>query len=316
MKALKYALALLPIAWILGRMELDQFHAAIWGTAAWTVPFVVISFYSVLLVQGLRWWLVQRVFVPDLSLRRTLAYHFVANAYSVLLPSSVSQDVVRTAMISRHVECGISWGAAWVTRILGLVAWLVLSLCGLAFVDSGLFPANADRALLASLAVIAVLTGLSFSKRATRPLRALAGRVVPARLLDVVERVREGVYQYRHRKLALVRLALLTAAIQLCVILFTSITIYGITHTFPFAALLVFIPLIEVVLVALPLTPGGLGFREAMVAALFAQLGFTEEQTGVYVTLGLLGVGLKALGGLPFQMGLGRKEREADAVGS
>ncbi|MEW6753457.1 MAG: lysylphosphatidylglycerol synthase domain-containing protein, partial [Candidatus Latescibacterota bacterium] len=140
----------------------------------------------------------------------------------------------------------------------------------------------------------------SFSKSVTRPLRALAGRLLPARPLAWLEEVRQGIYQYRTRRATLAGVALLALLVELTLIACLAVTVYGISGTLPFALFLLFIPLIEIVVLAVPITPDGLGLREGLMAAVLAQAGLTGEQTGVYVALALLGRVLKGLGGLPF----------------
>ena len=92
-------------------------------------------------------------------------------------------------------------------------------------------------------------------------------------------------------------------------------TVYGISGILPWSDMLVFIPLIEIVLVAVPLTPGGVGIREALLATLFAQLGLTAEQTGVFVAMGILGMALRAVGGLPFMLRAGWRRDPAAPPG-
>ncbi|MEW6750680.1 MAG: lysylphosphatidylglycerol synthase domain-containing protein, partial [Candidatus Latescibacterota bacterium] len=196
----RYLLAILPLAWILGTMDAALFLRACRQAAPWTVPFVVVSYYWAVWLQALRWWLTQRPTAPGLRLGTSVAYHFLAGTYSVALPSSVAQDVLRTAMVARRVGHGPGWGAAWVNRIVGLVAWLVLCLAGLALTGPDLLPGWALRGLAVSLVVLAALPLASFSKSVTRPLRALAGRLLPARPLAWLEEVRQGIYQYRTRR--------------------------------------------------------------------------------------------------------------------
>jgi uncharacterized membrane protein YbhN (UPF0104 family) len=51
--------------------------------------------------------------------------------------------------------------------------------------------------------------------------------------------------------------------------------------------------------VALPLTPGGLGVREGLMALLFTRLGFSGEQIALYVTISLIASMVRIAGGIP-----------------
>ncbi|MFA6108913.1 MAG: lysylphosphatidylglycerol synthase transmembrane domain-containing protein [Candidatus Latescibacterota bacterium] len=298
--AARYLLAALLLTWILGRMDLELFLRACAQTAPWVVPFAVVTYYLLTALQAVRWWLTQRPFAPGLSCRASIASHFLAGTYSVALPSSVAQDVVRTTMVSKQVGYGPGWGAAWVNRIVGLLAWLVLCLVGLGLNDRTLAPAVAARAVATSLLVLAALVSLSFSKAVTRPVRALASRVLPRKAVAVIETVRQAVYVYRSRPAVLLGSAGLALGVELCFVLCSAATVYGISGTFPLVPFLLLFPLIEIVVIALPLTPGGLGLREGLTVTALARLGLTPEETGLYAALSLLGLALKALGGVPF----------------
>jgi glycosyltransferase 2 family protein len=310
----RYALAAVPLAWILGRMDPEQFLRAATVAAWWTLPFVVAVQYGGMLLQAVRWWLAQKALEPCVSWRASLSQHFVASAYAVVLPGSFAQDLLRSAMAARRLDPGVSWGAAWVTRITGLVAWILLALVGIALVDRSLLPPRTLGLAAVSLAATLALVVISFSKRATRPIRRLLAPALRGKWLAWAERIREAVYRYRHRRGFLLGLVLLAILVELFLILGGAITIYGICGAWTLVDLLAFIPLIEILLVVLPVTPGGLGVREALLTALFARLGLTAEQTGVYVVLALLGVPLRAVGGLPFLLRAGWRRRRPEGA--
>lgn len=304
--AARYLLAVLLIAYILHRIDADLFLQAWRHAAVWTIPFIVGSTYLGMALQGVRWWLTQRPFAPDMRLRTSLAYHFLAGTYSVALPSTVAQDLLRTAMATRRVGHGPGWGAAWMNRIIGLVAWLLLCLAGLVMAGPQLMPAYALRTIGVSLAVLIVLLGFSFSKTITRPIRRLVARALPARFLVVIDAVREAIYQYRTRRGTLVGLVLLALGVELILVLCSATTAYGVSGLFPFTTLLLFLPLIEVAIMAVPLSPGGVAERFVLNAAMLTQAGLTPEEASLYSTLSVLGqVVLKGIGGLPFLL-LGR----------
>jgi uncharacterized protein (TIRG00374 family) len=308
-RAARYGLAAVPLAWVLGRMDPAQFLQAAAAAAWWTVPFVIVGQYGGMLLQAGRWWLTQRVLAPQASLRASVSQHFVANAYAVALPGSFASDLLRSAMAARHLDPAASWAAAWMNRITGLGAWLLLALAGLALVDTGFVPPRALGVAALALAALLAVVLLSFSKRITRPLRRLVAVVLRGGALAWAERIREAVYRYRDHRRALLGLVLVAILVELLLILASAATVYGICGAWPLEALLAFIPLIEIVLVALPVMPGGVGLREALLAVLFAHLGLTEEQTGVYVALGLLSVPLRAAAGVPFLLRAGWRRR-------
>jgi uncharacterized membrane protein YbhN (UPF0104 family) len=70
---------------------------------------------------------------------------------------------------------------------------------------------------------------------------------------------------------------------------------------------LAYVPLIEILSLSIPLTPSGLGIREALTKLMFQQIGLSNEQLGVYIVLGLLSILLKLVGGVPVLFNLLQK---------
>ena len=79
----------------------------------------------------------------------------------------------------------------------------------------------------------------------------------------------------------------------------TAVAIFGISHELFIEECIIFIPLIELMIVVFPLTPGGVGIREALIVLMFEQLGLSIEQMSVYVGLGVIAYAVRLLGGIP-----------------
>ncbi|MGB7567267.1 MAG: lysylphosphatidylglycerol synthase domain-containing protein, partial [Chitinivibrionales bacterium] len=123
----------------------------------------------------------------------------------------------------------------------------------------------------------------------------------------IIEDVRQGVYIYRDKKKTLFFVFLATMFIQLLLVGSTCLVLAGISGKwFPFECL-AYVPLIEILSLSIPLTPSGLGIREALTKLMFQQIGLSNEQLGVYIVLGLLSIVLKLVGGVPVLFNLLRK---------
>jgi len=75
--------------------------------------------------------------------------------------------------------------------------------------------------------------------------------------------------------------------IQLVMVLNSVGLILGITNRMCFWECLAFIPLIEIASMSVPLTPNGIGIREALTALMFKYIGLSNEQLGVYIFIAL-----------------------------
>jgi uncharacterized protein (TIRG00374 family) len=301
---LKYGIAIIPIAWIFWHINVNELVSSAKKVAPWSIPvYTAIVLFSMAL-QGVRWWMLARVFIPALSFSRVMSCHFAGLFYSIILPGSAAQDVVRALLMSKGNDYAVVWGSTWVARILGLFALAMLSLYGLFTLGGNTLPHGFFVSVLSAFAVLLLLFLASFSKRLTSPGRPALRKIIPARFLAILENIREAVYKYRQNKRAIVYTAAVSLIMQFALAMATCLAIKGITGKLLFAECLAYIPLIELLCIALPFTPNGLGIREALLGVMFIHIGLTPEQLGVYILFGFYSISLKITGAIPVIFGI------------
>ncbi len=295
----KYAVALVPIIWIFRSVDFGKLASAFKTTAPWVIPFIVFLGIFLMLLQGVKWWILLRAFMPGLPLPEVLSCHFKGIYYSIFLPTSAAQDVVRSVLLSRNNDYGVTWGAAWLARITGLLAMLMLSLYGVLTIDSSAAPRGMLPVTAAAWGIILLLGFMSFSKRLTRVFNSALAGIAPPAFMTAVRHIRDGIYRYRAKLPCLLGVMLITLAIQALFVLNAVMMIRGITGKFFVAECFMYIPLIELICLSLPLTPNGIGIRDGLSALMFAQMGLPPEQLGTYVLLGFGTVAIKLVGAVP-----------------
>ncbi|MBD3392106.1 MAG: hypothetical protein GF410_08805 [Chitinivibrionales bacterium] len=296
-RVLRLVLAILPLLWIYSRVDLAGFRSALADVAWWTLPGVIATNLAAMLLQGFRWWLLMRGFIPGISPGKALSAHFKGLLYSIVLPTSAAQDVVRAAILSNAKDYPFVWGATWVCRLMGLLVLAFFSTAGFFLIGSSQLPSRTAHVIFAAFAIVIMLLCLSFTKNATRRIRPLAARLLPERILRVVDDIRQAIYLYHTRRKHLLGTFLLTILVQMLVIAGPVIMLMGIVGRFYGAECLFFIPTIEIAVISIPLTPNGIGLREALLSLfLLTFLALTPEQLGVYVAFSLLGVFLRVVG--------------------
>ncbi|MCU0608618.1 MAG: flippase-like domain-containing protein [Chitinispirillaceae bacterium] len=314
LKRLGILLAAVPIAWIYLRLDFHAMISLLPAIAWWTAPVVLATMLAGMVLQGVRWWILLRVFLPELPLLRALSYHFMGALYGTVLPSGAAQDIIKTVLVAQKNEMSVSWAAIWLTRIIGLPALALVSLCGFISLDKSMFPKGWEIGFTLFYLSIAALFSLSFSKRLTRPLRLMLAGFVPPRLLEPAERIRESVYCYRDRKGAVVSSLLVTIATQALLVFAGVCAIKGISGKFFFWECFTFIPLMELIAASFPFTPNGMGVRESLSIVFFAYLGLSNEHLGIYVMMiFFLSLIVKCFGVFPLLHGFVIKRRESAA---
>ncbi len=296
---LRAVLVIAPIAWIYARADAGSITATLASASAPAVLCAAAVTLAGMVLQGVKWWILLRRFVPDLRLGTAVSVHLESVFYSIVLPSALAQDVVKSVMLSKDRDPAAVWASSWLSRLIGFFALLFYSLAGVAYLGGGALPPGFRAPLFSAAGVIALLCALSFSKRFTRPLGAVASKFIGGKALAAAKKLRDGVYAFRREPATLALTLSVSAVVQFSVVLAASVTVYAVSGGYYFLECLAFVPLVEILAVSLPLTPGGVGIREALMALLFTRLGFSEGQTASYVTVSLMLSMTRLVGGLP-----------------
>ncbi|HUI91940.1 MAG TPA: lysylphosphatidylglycerol synthase transmembrane domain-containing protein [Chitinivibrionales bacterium] len=307
---LRFLVAIVPIAWIFLSIKWNQMAHTVASIAWWTVPLLFVVIVSSMFLQGIRWWILLRTFDRGLTIAKTLRAHFVGLYFSIVLPSSGAQNVVRAMLLSKEAGYSLSWGSSWVASIIGLFALAFMSVFGLVCIDRSTLPKGFFESIVSAFCVLIVLFYLSFSKRATGPMRKLLYKIIPLRFLKALENIREAIYRYRAARGYLLVVVLVTLFMQVTITAGACFVIYGISRKFILFECLLYLPIIEILCISIPLTPNGLGIREGLLALMFSQVGLTKEQLGIYIVLGFFSISLKLLGGIPLLLGGGKEVKD------
>lgn len=285
------------------------------NVAPWTIPFVLGSISLFIVLQGVRWWVLLKAFEPQLKLRSALRCHLTGGFYSTVLPTSFALDAVRGVLLSRTVNYSVTWGATWLCKLAYLMFAVILSTYGLTTIQREFLPERVIQGILVFFAIMILAVAASFSKRLTQPVRRALNRFAPGNYLKAIENVRQCIYEYRNKRSHLLAAVVLTLLVQLLGIVGTSITILGISGEMHLRACLAFIPVIDIVALALPLTPNGIGIREGLLAVMFYNLGMSNEALGIFVVLARLSEYMIKLAlGAPFVFGIKTSKNVQDST--
>ncbi|MBN1602592.1 MAG: flippase-like domain-containing protein [Chitinispirillaceae bacterium] len=260
--------------------------------------FLLVSLVIIAL-QGVRWWILIRSFTKELSVLSALSIHFSSVFYSIILPNSTAQDVVRTIDVSKITGHSIGWSSAWITKIIGVCVSLFFSIVGLMLIHDIELPPATFYIIFGFFSIIIFSFLLSFSKEITGRFRLFLRTHFPKLPLKQIDNIREGIYRFREKKKGLLLSSAVTVIAQMLSLSSVSILLFSITGKFFLLEVIAFIPLIEMISMAQPFTPGGIGVREALMALMFRQLQLSDENLATYIILSNLIIFLKILGVIP-----------------
>lgn len=266
---------------------------------------------SSFLVASWRWQRVLAVFGHHVPLRvltkHSLAGQFVGN----LLPSTVGGDVLRISRSSSDVgDTTTAFAAVLLERLTGFVALPLLVVAGFAIRPSLL---DAERSYLAlviaggTVVFLAVILFLAGHPRA-------AGRFAEHdNWMRAIGAVHVGVDRLRRDPRDAAAALAAALAYQVVVLAAVYCAFHVVDVRVPNAAVVAFVPAVAMAQVV-PITIGGLGVREGLLAFFFHPLG---APTGRAVAVGLLWYGMtllvSILGAPAFAVGHRRREPTTSA---
>lgn len=267
-----------------------------------------------------KWLLLLRVKEAAVSFWRLFIINYVGGFWGLILPSSVSADIVRGYYLAR-TPAGLSLtvasmlvdrmlaGLALVTMA-GISAWLAGDRFG--FVHHRVWIA-------AGIAACALAAALLFQPASLRWIdqrifQHLSRWLATRRAWDLSQRLRAWIVsclEYRRYPGRLILAFLLSVLVQVIRVLIFYTVAEGFGVRAPALYYFLFIPLI-MVLIMLPVSFNGIGIREGSFVAFFAMVGVSSADAFVVsFTVSLLTTLTTALGGLIYLLDKGPAARAA-----
>jgi glycosyltransferase 2 family protein len=280
----RFAVSAVLLAILVSRIDPDEFvppDRSLPGALAFLCSGILIMGFS-FLVAAWRWQRVLAVYDVDVPLptltKHYLAGQFVGNA----LPSTVGGDVLRISRCSKDTgSTEVAFASVVLERLTGFVALPVLTFLGFAIWPDLFETSRSWIAVVIAVGTLLVLGGILLLAASPR----LAGRFVHrANWTRFIGIVHVGVDRLRRDPRDAVGALVAAVAYQLSVVAAVYCAVHTIGLTIPNGVVIAYIPAVAMVQV-LPISVGGLGVREAMLALLLHPLGVP---TGQAVALGLL----------------------------
>lgn len=221
-----------------------------------------------------------------------LRVFFVSSFVSNFVPS-VASDLYRAYALSRHdVHLAESTASVLMDRALGVLSVLLVGAAALPFVPQFAGRGAVVAGLVAMFVLCAIATAVIFSERAAGAVRAAAGLVPLGVLQRVTAALTEAVRRYATHHGPLVRVLVLSVAVQIFRVLQAWCLGQALGITLPVATYFAFIPVI-VLIIQLPITINGLGTTQVAFKYLFVPAGAPEPHvfalSVLFLALGIIG---------------------------
>ncbi|HEV3451155.1 MAG TPA: lysylphosphatidylglycerol synthase transmembrane domain-containing protein [Acidimicrobiia bacterium] len=298
MRALRLVVSAALLAVLVSKIDFEDLvpgHRSLPGAVAFLVAGILLMAASIVLAAW-RWQKVLEAFDAFVPLRRLTSHYFAGQFVGNVLPSTIGGDVLRVSRVAGDVGArDTALASVVIERLTGFVSLPLLILLGFLARPDLVGEPNAWIALTCGAGTIGVL-GLILVL-AGHP--NLAGRFTNhENWMRYVGMVHVGVDRLRRTPRRATEVLVAAVAHQVAVVAAVYCAVHTVGLTIPNAAVLAYVPAVAMAQV-LPISVGGFGLREGMLALLFHPLG---AETGAAVTVGLLWYAMNliaSLGGAP-----------------
>ena len=280
----RYAVSAALLAILIIKIDPDDFvppNRSLPGTLAFLFSGMLLMGLS-FVVGAWRWQRVLAVYDQHIPMRVLLKHYFAGQFVGNALPSTVGGDVLRISRSSKDTgSTEVAFASVVLERLTGFVALPVLTLIGFMMRPDLFGVSRSWIALVIAFGTLLVLAAILVLAASPR----LAGRFVHrANWTRFIGIVHVGVDRLRRDKRDALGAIVAAFAYQMTVLAAVYCAVHTIGLTIPNGAVFAYIPAVAMVQV-LPISVGGLGVREGMLALLLQPLGVP---TGQAVALGLL----------------------------
>ncbi len=261
-----------------------------------------------------RWNLLLEALGVSASLKRRVASFVGGNFFNYFLPSTIGGDFVRTLDLSVHTKKTKEVVATvLLDRLSGYIGLEVVFLGALFFgwrlvqIKIVLLPA-----VLITLLLIALLLVL-FNNYFYSKLNWFLSLPVTGKLGEALKSLHQELHLFKNKRLAIIRSILLSVLIQIISPLGSYIVAVSLGLRVSFLYFLIFLPIIGVITL-LPISLGGLGFKDFLTVYFFAKIGVPKDLSLAFSLIGLFIVLTYAcLGGLFYVFAVHHRRQQRSA---
>jgi uncharacterized protein (TIRG00374 family) len=266
------------------------------------LPLAVLASITVTWLMAYRWRAILAVRGPRLRTGGLFMYYLIGIFFMNFVPGGgVSGDVARLIYVDRVVrDKPFVLSTLVYERLVGLFVLLLIGLgatvASRSMRPEGRFIYFAEGALALGFLATAALMSEFATSRAARLIRVLAKRVRMERLGDAASRTLEAISELRKHRGMILTTILVSVIIR--VVWSLGCYVVALAMGLPLSMLVVFafISIVDLVRM-LPISIGGIGVREWVLVALFANVGLAREQALMFSFLAFAPVLLNAIAG-------------------
>jgi glycosyltransferase 2 family protein len=256
--------------------------------------FIILSLLYYTICQWLsciRWQIILKAYGYNVSMKVLLSSYFSGMFLNTFLPSSIGGDMYRVYVVARFSQnMEASFASVFIERITGIFALLGIAFFSLPAAFQWIKNWNVIWLLLGCTAILSLVVLLILSPRVLMWVKPFLNKLKANNLVDKFIKIQLILIKFVHYRKYLALSLILSFLLQLMIIYYYYLISEQLNIPILYWQLLIFVPIV-VVVTLLPISLGGLGIKEGVLAYLFVQINLSVEQA-VLLSLTVMTLGL------------------------
>jgi glycosyltransferase 2 family protein len=280
---LKIGVSFLLLFFLFQRIDISKILGVAAGFRKSYFFYSAIVFFSAYVFAIIRWGMLLSMAQVKYSLKRLIIVSFGSNFFTLIFPSTIGADIVRSLDLGVHTNnLKAVTATVFIDRLSGYIALVIIALVSLLFsyryIHNPLIYIIIGLLVLVSIFLLLLLFNENVFNRASSFFKN------KGKINEKIEIVYREIFLFRKYPKLLILNLIISILIQLALPLTCWFLILGLDKQVQLAAILVIIPVITLIS-SIPITIGGLGIREWSSGIFLTQIGLTQE---IGVTLSLV----------------------------
>ncbi len=236
-----------------------------------------IIFFLVYILGFLRWRMLLQAAKIDIPIKRLITSFCGGIFFSIILPSTIGGDVVKTADLAGHTRKAKEVIATVLLDRLSGYIGLVLVILPTLLLNRGLMQ---DKIIISSVSAIVVILVIIllvlFNKFIYSKIASFLAAPGAGRIKEAIKDLHHEIHVFQQRR----KLIVYNLAVSFIIQIIMPVSVYFIALSLgikvDFSSFLIFLPIIGAITL-LPIAIGGLGLRESLFVVYFGKVGVAEQ---------------------------------------
>ena len=275
-RIIKTAFIVTPLLWVVLHISLQDLQNLL-QQEWWIIPTSLVLLFVRAFFQAYRFRILITPFTQSLSALKMFFVDLKARYFSIVIPFSMGQDVVRGTMLHSHgMKSDEIVAVSLFFRVTGIIPLMIMALIGGFLLSSQQELQQLLTPLVLALVVFVVGLVVLFSEKVSLWCVGVLPSWISPKVIRFLEKTREALHLYKTRLSLFIANMAVSTLNQIMIVVNSLLILRALTGEWYLLESFAFVPIVEIIAILVPFAPNGAGAREGGYYPLFLFLGLQD----------------------------------------